>query len=83
MADAPGTTPLLCHHAPSSGKFRPALDGRPADLDQFAPDDDTRSFIRERLSATRDEVYVAEDARLDSEPADALDGVQFELDDGQ
>ena len=33
------------------------------------------------LNQSVDEVYIAEDARLDDEPADALDGVQFELDD--
>ena len=51
------------------------------DLDQFAPDDDTRAFIRERLSATREDAFDAEGARLDADEADPLDGVRFELDD--
>ncbi|MFR1639601.1 MAG: hypothetical protein ACLSVD_10795 [Eggerthellaceae bacterium] len=42
------------------------------DLDQFAPDDDTRAFIRERLSATREDAFVADDARLDGDEADPL-----------
>ena len=44
-------------------------------------DDDTRAFIRERLSATREDAFVAEGARLDGDEADPLDGVRFELDD--
>ena len=42
---------------------------------------DTRAFIRERLSATREDAFVADDARLDGDEADPLDGVRFELDD--
>lgn len=49
------------------------------DLDQFAPDDETRAFIRERLSATREPVRVSDDA-LVPEPEDALAGMEFELD---
>ena len=41
----------------------------------------TRAFIRERLSATREDAFVADDARLDGDEADPLDGVRFELDD--
>ena len=81
VADAPGNPTLYATTRAFLEKFGLRSTADLPDLDQFAPDDDTRSFIRERLSATRDEVYVAEDARLEAEPADALDGVQFELDD--
>ena len=54
------------------------------DLDQFAPDDDTRAFIRERLSATREPVRVAEDVRIGGAEANAsdddFDGVEFDFD---
>ena len=54
------------------------------DLDQFAPDDDTRTFIRERLSATREPVRVSDEARLDGAAegasGDGFDGVEFDFD---
>lgn len=80
-ADAPGNPTLYATTRAFLEKFGLRSTADLPDLDQFAPDDDTRSFIRERLSATRDEVYIAADARTDAEPADALDGVRFELDD--
>lgn len=48
------------------------------DLEQFAPDDETCALIRERLSATREPVRVAEDARVQE---DGWEGVEFEFDD--
>lgn len=81
VADAPGNPTLYATTRAFLEKFGLRSTADLPDLGQFAPDDDTRAFIRERLSATRDEVFVAEDARLDAEPADVLDGVQFELDD--
>lgn len=48
------------------------------DLGQFAPDEDTCDLIRERLSATREPVRVAEDARVQD---DGWEGLEFEFDD--
>ena len=49
-------------------KFGFAFDCGPAPLDDFAPDDETRRLITERLSATRDEAAITdEQARLMAE----------------
>lgn len=81
VADAPGNPTLYATTRAFLEKFGLRSTADLPDLDQFAPDDDTRAFIRERLSATREEAYIADAARMDDAPADALDGVQFELDD--
>lgn len=81
VADSPGNPVLYATTRAFLEKFGLRSTADLPDLDQFAPDDDTRAFIRERLSATRDDVRIAEGARLDGEGADPLDGVEFELDD--
>lgn len=80
-ADAPGNPTLYATTRAFLEKFGLRSTADLPDLDQFAPDDDTRAFIRERLSATRDEAFVAEGVRMDEGPADALDSMRFELDD--
>lgn len=79
-ADAPGNPTLYATTRAFLEKFGLRSTADLPDLDQFAPDDDTRAFIRERLSATREDVRIADDARLDGEPTDPLDGVEFDLD---
>ena len=79
--DAPGNPVLYGTTRGFLEKFGLRSTADLPDLDQFAPDDDTRAFIRERLSATREDAFVADDARLDGDEADPLDGVRFELDD--
>ena len=81
VADAPGNPALYATTRAFLEKFGLRSTADLPDLDQFAPDDDTRAFIRERLSATREDAFVADDARLDGDEADPLDGVRFELDD--
>ena len=81
VADAPGNPALYATTRAFLEKFGLRSTADLPDLDQFAPDDDTRAFIRERLSATREDAFVAEGARLDGDEADPLDGVRFELDD--
>ena len=54
-AEAPGNPHALRHHARVSGEVRPALGGRTCPTSASSrPDAETRAFIRERLSATRD-----------------------------
>lgn len=79
-ADAPGNPTLYATTRAFLEKFGLRSTADLPDLDQFAPDDDTRAFIRERLSATREDVRISDEARLDG-PVDPLDGVEFELDD--
>ena len=81
VADAPGNPVLYATTRAFLEKFGLRSTADLPDLDQFAPDDDTRAFIRERLSATREEVRIADDALTDAATGDALDGVRFELDD--
>lgn len=80
-ADAPGNPMLYATTRAFLEKFGLRSTADLPDLDQFAPDDDTRAFIRERLSATREDVRIADDARIDDAPVDPLDGVDFDLDD--
>ena len=79
--DAPGNPTLYATTRAFLEKFGLRSTADLPDLDQFAPDDDTRAFVRERLSASREDVRIAEEARLDAEAADPLDGVEFDLDD--
>ena len=76
VADAPGNPTLYATTRAFLEKFGLRSTADLPDLDQFAPDDDTRAFIRERLSATREDAFVADDARLDGDEADPLDGVR-------
>lgn len=81
-ADAPGNPTLYATTRAFLEKFGLRSVADLPDLDEFAPDDDTRAFIRERLSATREDVRIADDARMESnEETDALQGVHFDFDD--
>ena len=82
-ADAPGNPVLYATTRAFLEKFGLRSVADLPDLDQFAPDDDTRAFIRERLSATREPVHVANEARMDGAGAgegDGFDGVEFDFD---
>ena len=82
-ADAPGNPVLYATTRAFLEKFGLRSVADLPDLDQFAPDDDTRAFIRERLSATREPVRVADEARMDGAGAgegDGFDGVEFDFD---
>ena len=83
-ADAPGSPTLYATTRAFLEKFGLRSVADLPDLDQFAPDDDTRAFIRERLSATREPVRVAEDVRIGGAEAnasdDGFDGVEFDFD---
>lgn len=85
MADAPGNPMLYATTRAFLEKFGLRSVADLPDLDQFVPDDDTRAFIRERLSATRALVHVADEARLDAvsegAPGDSFDGLEFDFDD--
>ena len=63
VADSPGNPTLYATTRAFLEKFGLRSTVDLPDLDQFAPDDDTRTFIRERLSATREDVRIAEGAR--------------------
>lgn len=83
-ADAPGNPVLYATTRAFLEKFGLRSTADLPDLDQFAPDDDTRAFIRERLSATREDVRVSDGVRIDGadeETDDPLAGVHFDLDD--
>ena len=80
VADAPGNPTLYATTRAFLEKFGLRSTADLPDLDQFAPDDDTRAFIRERLSATREDARIPGDASAGDEGG-ALDGVRFELDD--
>ena len=85
-ADAPGNPVLYATTRAFLEKFGLRSTADLPDLDQFAPDDDTRAFIRERLSATREDVRIFDDARMGGadeagEADDPLAGVRFDLDD--
>lgn len=82
-ADAPGNPTLYATTRAFLEKFGLRSVADLPDLDQFAPDDDTRAFIRDRLSATREPVRVSDEARLDgagAEGVDGFDGVEFDFD---
>ena len=83
-AEAPGNPTLYATTRAFLEKFGLRSVADLPDLDQFAPDDDTRAFIRERLSATREPVRVAEDVRIGGAEAnasdDGFDGVEFDFD---
>lgn len=77
-ADAPGNPVLYATTRAFLEKFGLRSPADLPDLEQYAPDDETRAFIRERLSATREPVRVSEDA-LVKEPG--LDGIEFDVED--
>lgn len=82
-ADAPGNPTLYATTRAFLEKFGLRSTADLPDLDQFAPDDDTRAFIRERLSATREDVRIAVEARADggADPDDPLGGAELDFDD--
>lgn len=82
-ADAPGNPTLYATTRAFLEKFGLRSTADLPDLDQFAPDDDTRAFIRERLSATREDVRIAAEARADggADPDDPLGGAELDFDD--
>lgn len=61
VADAPGNPVLYATTRAFLEKFGLRSTADLPDLDQFAPDDKARAFIRERLSATRTEVAIMPD----------------------
>ncbi|MEG2532704.1 MAG: SMC-Scp complex subunit ScpB [Gordonibacter sp.] len=83
-ADTPGNPTLYATTRGFLEKFGLRSVSDLPDLDQFAPDDETRAFIRERLSATREPVYVSEEALVQKAEAghgDGFDGLVFDFDD--
>ena len=80
-ADSPGNPVLYATTRAFLEKFGLRSVADLPDLDQFAPDSETKEFIRDRLSATREPVYVSDEVRLDKEEVDGFDGLTFDFDD--
>lgn len=78
VADAPGNPTLYATTRAFLEKFGLRSVKDLPDLDQFAPDDATRAFIRERLSATREAVVATESEQASD--IDVLDGVMVDDD---
>lgn len=81
VADTPGNPVLYATTRGFLEKFGLRSVADLPDLAEFAPDDETRKLITERLSATRDDARVSEEharlmaaAMVDAELADELDG---------
>ncbi len=82
QADAPGNPTLYATTRGFLEKFGLRSVSDLPDLDQYAPDDATRELIRERLSASSENVHVAPQAQVaDAADDDPLAGVQFDFDD--
>ena len=82
QADAPGNPTLYATTRGFLEKFGLRSVRDLPDLDQYAPDDATRELIRERLSASSENVRVAPEAQVGSAADDdPLAGVQFDFDD--
>ncbi len=82
-ADTPGSPTLYATTRAFLEKFGLRSVSDLPDLGQFAPDDETRAFIRERLSATREPSYISPEAQVtdDATPAaDDFDGLVFDFD---
>ena len=83
-ADTPGNPVLYATTRVFLERFGlRTLDDLP-DLEQFAPDEQTRDLIRERLSATRADVTASEeerDAVASSGEGEAFEGLSFDFDD--
>ncbi len=77
-ADTPGNPTLYATTRAFLEKFGLRSTDDLPDLDQFAPDDSTRAFIRERLSATRE---ATGSALAGDATKDVLDGVSLDDDD--
>lgn len=81
QADAPGSPTLYATTRGFLEKFGLRSVRDLPDLDQYAPDDATRELIRERLSASSENVYVAPAAQADGEDDDPFADVRFDFDD--
>lgn len=81
QADAPGNPTLYATTRGFLEKFGLRSVRDLPDLDQYAPDDATRELIRERLSASSENVYVAPAAQADGEDDDPFADVRFDFDD--
>ena len=82
QADAPGNPTLYATTRGFLEKFGLRSVRDLPDLDQYAPDDATRELIRERLSASSENVRVAPEVQVGAaESNDPLAGVQFDFDD--
>ncbi len=85
VADSPGNPVLYATSTAFLEKFglRSVADLPP--LEDFAPDEETRALIRERLSAHRvaDDAVICEDEEPMDEGASPLDKVVFELEDDE
>ena len=81
QADAPGNPTLYATTRGFLEKFGLRSVRDLPDLDQYAPDDATRELIRERLSASSENVYVAPAAQLDGEDDDPFADVAFDFED--
>ncbi len=83
-ADTPGNPVLYATTQVFLEKFGLRSTEDLPDLDEFAPDDETREFIRERLSATREEVGgVKEGDEGNDVPEADLDKLRFEIDESE
>lgn len=81
-ADTPGSPTLYATTRAFLERFGLRSASDLPDLDQFAPDEETCTFIRERLSATREVGFIAEEAlRSDEAEGDGFDGLVFDFDD--
>ncbi|MEA5019399.1 MAG: SMC-Scp complex subunit ScpB [Gordonibacter sp.] len=82
-ADTPGSPTLYATTRAFLEKFGLRSVSDLPDLGQFAPDDETRAFIRERLSATREPSYISPEVLgVDDTTivADGFDGLVFDFD---
>lgn len=83
-ADTPGNPMLYATTRAFLEKFGLRSVSDLPDLGQFAPDDETRAFIRERLSATREPSHVSSEVLMVDDAApntDGFDGLVFDFDD--
>lgn len=81
-ADTPGSPTLYATTRAFLEKFGLRSASDLPDLDQFAPDEETCTFIRERLSATREVGFIAEEALTSGQTGgDGFDGLVFDFDD--
>ena len=82
QADAPGSPTLYATTRGFLEKFGLRSVRDLPNLDQYAPDDATRELIRERLSASSENVRVAPEAQVGGAvDDDPLAGMQFDFDD--
>lgn len=81
-ADTPGSPTLYATTRAFLERFGLRSASDLPDLDQFAPDEETCTFIRERLSATREVGFIAEESLTSGQTGgDGFDGLVFDFDD--